>query len=301
MSPRIPERVVWRGMKQRCYNPNSDHFQYYGGRGIAVCSRWLDSFESFYADMGARPSPKHSIERRDNDGPYDPDNCTWATVREQSLNTRRNRVIAVDGESAVVGVWAERFGVSGHVIRERLRRGWDPTRAVTTPLTPVTKATTRRHEIAPGAVFGRLTALGEGEPARRLRGGRPGGRRIRCQCACGEIRDVHVSRLTRGLTLSCGCIGREAASKRMTKHGLRKLGFAATAVVVGDLRAENARLRRITDAAARAIKVVLASGEQDEATREILTVLLAALAPADAAVCAYVPERIVAMSEEVAR
>jgi hypothetical protein len=75
-------------MKDRCTNPASAHYDRYGGRGIRVCARWLDSFENFYADMGERPEPKYlySINRLDNDGDYEPGNCCWATAAEQAQN-----------------------------------------------------------------------------------------------------------------------------------------------------------------------------------------------------------------------
>lgn len=85
---RTPEFRAWVGMKTRCLNVNVKSFPNYGGRGIVVCPRWLHSFENFLADMGRRPSPKHSIDRFDNDGPYAPDNCRWATPHEQRLNQR---------------------------------------------------------------------------------------------------------------------------------------------------------------------------------------------------------------------
>lgn len=84
---KTPEFKAWQSMHSRCYNPNVRNFQNWGGRGIKVCDRW-HSFEAFYADMGARPSAGHSLDRIDVNGDYEPDNCRWATALEQRHNRR---------------------------------------------------------------------------------------------------------------------------------------------------------------------------------------------------------------------
>lgn len=89
LSARSLEYARWVGMIRRCYSANNPAYKYYGGRGIAVCARWLESFPNFVADMGPRPSAKHSIDRINNDGNYEPGNCRWATASEQARNKRR--------------------------------------------------------------------------------------------------------------------------------------------------------------------------------------------------------------------
>jgi hypothetical protein len=87
-----PEYGTWRSMNNRCYKVSSVAYTGYGGRGISVCERWRASFDDFLADMGPRPSPRHSIDRIDNDGNYEPGNCRWATGLQQARNKRTTKL-----------------------------------------------------------------------------------------------------------------------------------------------------------------------------------------------------------------
>ena len=91
-------------MKHRCLNPNAKKYADYGGRGIKICDRWLESFENFYRDMGERPSKKHSIDRIDNNGNYCPENCRWVTMKEQARNKRTNRTMLYNGKKICVSL-----------------------------------------------------------------------------------------------------------------------------------------------------------------------------------------------------
>ena len=116
-------------MKQRCNNPETPNYKDYGGRGIKVCSRWLESFENFYEDMGDCPKGM-SIDRKDNDGDYCPENCRWATRKEQMNNTRKNRLLNFMGNSLTLSNVSEISGIFSPTIRARIDRlGWSEEKA----------------------------------------------------------------------------------------------------------------------------------------------------------------------------
>lgn len=114
-----PEYSVWESMIGRCHCPGKSGYCKYGARGIYVCQRWRDSFPDFLADMGPRPSIVHSIERNDNNGPYSPENCRWATSYEQRRNTRRTVLITINGVTKIVSDWAKELKMKPNTIKKR--------------------------------------------------------------------------------------------------------------------------------------------------------------------------------------
>lgn len=128
---KTPEYRAWINMKSRCYSASIPNFQDYGGRGIKVCARWLDSVEDFCADMGPRPSGAHSVDRINVNGDYEPGNCRWATDSEQRRNQRRNHLVEIDGRSMTLAEAVERSPVPYNTVLYRLKRGWPTAEAVT--------------------------------------------------------------------------------------------------------------------------------------------------------------------------
>ena len=128
---------IYDNMKTRCYNPNSNAYDRYGGRGITVCSEWLNDFSTFKEwalSHGYRDDL--TIERIDVNGNYTPDNCTWATYKDQANNRRSNQLETIDGVTKNLTEWAEFYGINIKTVRDRLLRGWDLKRALTTPADP---------------------------------------------------------------------------------------------------------------------------------------------------------------------
>lgn len=131
-----PERSVWDNMRYRCIDPNNEHYDAYGARGITICDWWLGKhgFKHFLEDMGRRPTPKHTIERVNNDLGYSKDNCIWETHANQQRNTRRNVWIEHDGDVLCLTDWAVRAGLKPSQLSSRLRHGWSMETALSTPI-----------------------------------------------------------------------------------------------------------------------------------------------------------------------
>jgi hypothetical protein len=120
----------WSAMKTRCTNPNIPGFKDYGGRGIKFCDRW-SSFENFLADMGARPSKAYSLDRKDVDGDYEPDNCRWATRLVQNNNTRANVLLEHDGQRLTLADWSRVTGIDMKTLSNRVKKGWSAEETLT--------------------------------------------------------------------------------------------------------------------------------------------------------------------------
>ena len=117
----------WRAMRQRCDDPKYWAYNHYGGRGIKYCERWK-SFANFFADMGPKPTPKHSLDRIDNNGDYCPENCRWADQKTQVANSSKKLNALVTSEQI------EASGINPNTVRDRLYRGWSVKEALTRPV-----------------------------------------------------------------------------------------------------------------------------------------------------------------------
>jgi hypothetical protein len=129
------EYKTWSRLKTRCYNKNNEKYKNYGGRGIKVCQRWLNSFENFLEDMGKRPEGRYSIDRIDVNGNYEPDNCRWATDLEQMNNTTTNKLITYKEKTQTLSQWARELNIDADIISQRLIRDkWSVEKALTQPI-----------------------------------------------------------------------------------------------------------------------------------------------------------------------
>lgn len=130
---RSPEFNTWKRLRQRCMNPKCKDWRNYGGRGIEICDQWKNDFARFYADMGPRPSSAHSIDRINNDGPYSPENCRWATRQEQNKNRRDSIYVEHAGKRLMLADWSEITGIGEETIRYRIKAGWTAAEALMIP------------------------------------------------------------------------------------------------------------------------------------------------------------------------
>jgi hypothetical protein len=140
-----PEHISWARMKQRCLDPKNNRYYRYGELGITICDRWLEKdgqgFINFLSDMGPKPSPEHSIERKDRTKGYDPDNCIWATRIEQANNKSSNVMLTINGETDTMSNWCRKYNTNARLVGDRIRHlKWDPLKALITPPRPIKKS-----------------------------------------------------------------------------------------------------------------------------------------------------------------
>lgn len=128
------EYRAYLSMKDRCCRPENHAYSQYGGRGICVCDRWLDSFQNFIADMGPKPDPSYSLDRKENNGNYEPGNCRWATRTEQARNTRRSQNLTLGAETLSLTAWSKKSGLDKKTITKRLAKGMSVAEALTAPV-----------------------------------------------------------------------------------------------------------------------------------------------------------------------
>lgn len=228
---------IWLSLKQRCTNPRNKGYKNYGGRGINVCRQWLTSFQEFLEDVGERPSPKHSLDRIDNDGDYEPGNVRWVIRGEQNRNKRGNVLLTWGGKTMLLTDWARGLGIAHATLRSRLTKGWSLERALTTPNVfkqkappqkvaakndgqdlspPREKGSGRRHIDRAGKRYGRLVVV-------RLAGQKGRNFYWLCKCDCGAEKVAEGNCLVTKMTQSCGCLQRERVAafckKTKTTHG----------------------------------------------------------------------------------
>ena len=143
------EYIAWQLMKRRCSNPKDSRYRYYGGRGIRVCKRWLNSFPNFLKDMGKKPTKEHTLERKNSNKNYTPKNCCWATWIEQAASRRlRCDAILYKGKRKTLWDWCLHFNKNYQAVWRRINTaGWDFERAMTTPIRP-------RRNLTRGSTYG---------------------------------------------------------------------------------------------------------------------------------------------------
>jgi len=125
---------AWEGMRSRCADPSNKDWKWYGGKGIKVHSSWMDDFDQFIRHIGPKPTEKHTLDRIDRNGNYEPGNVRWATWTEQARNRSNNRIVEFKGQSMVLIEAAELSGIPYKTVKMRVAKGWDTDRALTQPV-----------------------------------------------------------------------------------------------------------------------------------------------------------------------
>jgi hypothetical protein len=156
---KLPEYLIWCGMNRRCMNPYDGSYIWYGGRGIYVCERWRHDFVAFYTDVGQRPTPFHTIERLNNNGPYAPNNCVWATETIQARNKRNNHLLTFNGRTQSMAAWAEESGILYTTLRSRINNQWSTGDALTIPVGSIPTGPKPRKKDIPKATRPSRTQL----------------------------------------------------------------------------------------------------------------------------------------------
>lgn len=122
-------------MTERCTDPRHPKYEIYGARGITICERW-NSFQNFMLDMGRKPDPKFTIERKDVNGNYEPKNCKWISRKDQGRNKRTSVFVTYNGKKILLIDLVDELGLSRSVVYGRLKAGWTLAQAIALPLQP---------------------------------------------------------------------------------------------------------------------------------------------------------------------
>jgi len=165
------EYTSWASMKGRCLNKNNPKYDRYGGRGIQVCDAWINDFGRFIADMGLKPSPKHSIDRIDNDGNYEASNCRWAIASTQSNNRSTTRIFCYKRMKGTLRSFAMHYGVPYKLLKSRLEAGWTLDRAIEEPVGADLRLLTYQGRTQSMSAWGREVGISGACISERVRAG----------------------------------------------------------------------------------------------------------------------------------
>lgn len=174
-------------MLNRCYNSACEAWGNYGGRGIKVCDEWLgdDGFENFFEDMKSLPSPNHSLDRIDNSLGYSPNNCRWATLKEQARNRRTAKLITIGDQTKSMVEWCEVYDIQYSLVKDRIQDGWEPLKAFTTPK--------KRTYLNAGDKFNSWIVVSKVDDANKYN----------CRCECGKEAIVSAFDLLNDKSTKC--------------------------------------------------------------------------------------------------